>query len=158
MSEDLKNTQKKENGDIPAPSSDQLWNQLGNAVVLVGKQDQIVWAVFAAFWAANAVLLVALFTTGKLPEASVGAIVSGVGFVLSVVWLAIEYRAVAWLRFYEGILREVELNHLQVPLPIAFTGHPEQVKGVTVRWLILACPSVSALLWAGAALRFLCHW
>jgi hypothetical protein len=90
MSEDFKNTQKKETGDFPAPSPDQLWNQLSNAVALVAKQDQIVWAVFGVFWAANAVLLVALFTTGKLPEQSVGIIVSGVGLALSVVWLAID--------------------------------------------------------------------
>ena len=44
-----------------------LWSQLANAVALVGKQDQIVWAIFGIFWAANAVLVVALFTTGALP-------------------------------------------------------------------------------------------
>lgn len=157
MSEGLNNTQQKDAGDSPAPCSDQLWNQLSNAVVLVAKQDQIVWAVFGAFWAANAVLLVALFTTGKLPEQSVGAIVSGVGLALSVVWLAIEHRAMAWLRFYEGILRELERNYLYIPLSIAFTGRPEVVKGVTVRWLILACPLISAILWAWAAWKFLCQ-
>ena len=156
MSEDFTNTEKKETGDFLAPSSDQLWNQLSNTVVLVAKQDQIVWAVFGVFWAANAVLLVALFTTGKLPEQSVGIIVSGVGLALSSVWLAIEHRAVAWLKFYEAILKELERNHLHVPLSIAFTGHPEVVKGFSVRWLMLACPLISIVLWAGAAWKFLC--
>jgi hypothetical protein len=49
-------------GSIEQPprglNPDQLWNQLANAVALVAKQDQIVWAIFGAFWAANAVLLV----------------------------------------------------------------------------------------------------
>jgi hypothetical protein len=62
-----------------APNPDGLWSQLGNAVALAAKQDQIVWAVFGVFWAANAVLLVALFTTGDLPKRSVGLVVSIVG-------------------------------------------------------------------------------
>ncbi len=107
MSEDIKNTQKKKGGDFPITNPDPLWNQLSNAVALVAKQDQIVWTVFGAFWAANALLLVALFTTGKLPDQSVGVIVSSVGLTLSLVWLAIEHRAMAWLKFYEGILREL---------------------------------------------------
>ncbi len=41
---------------------------MGNAVTLVAKRDHIVWTVFGAFWAANAVLLVALFQNGDFPS------------------------------------------------------------------------------------------
>ncbi len=136
------------------PSHEDLWNQLGNAVALIAKQDQIVWAIFGAFWAANAVLLVALFTSGDLPKRPVGLIVSITGLALSLVWLAIEHRAVAWLKYYEAIMRELEQNHLHVPSAVAFTGGPERVEGMRVRPLILSCPFASAVLWGWATWWF----
>ncbi len=142
-------------GCTQTPSTSDHWNQLGNAVTLVAKQDQIVWAAFGVFWAANAVLLVALFTSGDLPKQTVGLIVSVVGIALSLVWLAIEHQAVAWLKFYGTIVWELEQQDLHVPSPVAFTGHPERVKGMRVRPLMLACPIVSAVLWAGAVWWFL---
>ena len=48
------------------------WTQLTNALNLRSSQDQVLWSIFGAFWGANAILLVALFTTGKLPEETVG--------------------------------------------------------------------------------------
>jgi hypothetical protein len=144
-------------GRTQTPSTSDLWNQLGNAVMLVAKQDQIVWAAFGVFWAANAVLLVALFTSGDLPKQPVGLIVSIVGIALSLVWLAIEHRAVAWLKFYETIVRELEQQYLHVPSSVAFTGHPERVKGIRVRPLMLACPIVSVVLWSGAVWWFLTY-
>lgn len=50
--------------------------QLSNAVALASTTNQIVWTVFGIFWAANAVLLVALFTTGDLPHRTPGLVVS----------------------------------------------------------------------------------
>jgi hypothetical protein len=144
-------------GHTQPPSESNLWNQLGNAVTLVAKQDQIVWAVFGVFWAANAVLLVALFTSGDLPKRPVGLIVSIVGIALSLVWLAIEHRAVAWLEFYEAIVRELEQKHLHVPSSVAFSGHRETVGGMRVRLLMLACPLVSAVLWGWPVWWFLTH-
>jgi hypothetical protein len=142
-------------GPAQAPPTSDLWNQLENVVTLVAKQDQIVWAIFGVFWAANAVLLVALFTSGDLPKRPVGLIVSIVAIALSLVWLATEHRAIAWLKFYEAILKELEQSHLSVPLSVAFTGHPEKVEGMRVRPLMLACPVVSAVLWVCSALWFL---
>jgi hypothetical protein len=129
------------------PSQDGLWNQLGNAVALVAKQDQIVWAIFGVFWAADAVLLVALFTDGKPPERPVGLIVSFVGLAFSLVWWAIQNRAMAWLRFYETVARTLEETYLHIPLSVALTGRGNQVGGMRVRLLMLGCPIVSAVLW-----------
>ena len=91
------------------------------AVALTAKQDQIVWTVFSIFCAANAVLLVALFTTGDLPKPTVGLVVSIVGLALSLIWLAIHHRAVEWLKFYESVMRELENNQLHVPSSVALT-------------------------------------
>ena len=113
-------TSAKQNSPPPPPqlTRDDQWKQLGNAVALAAKQDQIAWAIFGVFWAANAVLLVALFTTGALPQPSVGLVVSSVGVVLSLVWRAIERRAVEWLKHYERVLGDWKLNspcRLQLP-------------------------------------------
>lgn len=141
------------------PTPADLWNQLGNAVALVCKQDQVVWAVFGVFWAANAVLLVALFTTSDFPKPLVGALVSLVGVALSGVWFVIEYRAMSWLAFYERIVRTLENEHLFVPAAVAITSkeHTDKVKGLSVRRLMLACPFISTLLWAHSAYRFWIH-
>ena len=64
-------------------SNNELWNQLGYAVTMASKEDQIVWAIFGVFWAANAVLVVGLFTTGKMPSEIVGVVISTIGFVVS---------------------------------------------------------------------------
>lgn len=152
MTEDL---HKDTAGHTQPPSKSDLWNQLGNAVILVAKQDQIVWAVFGVFWAANAVLLVALITSGDLPKWPVGLIVSFVGIAFSLVWLPIERRALAWLEYYEAILTKLEKKYLHVPLCVAFTGYPETVGGMSVRPIMRACPYVSAVLWGCFALWFL---
>lgn len=130
----------------------ELWNQLNNAVTLICKQDQIVWAVFGVFWAANAVLLVALFPSGNFPES---LIVSLVGFALCVIWAVIEVRAVAWLSYYEGIMKELEENYLKIPKAVSFFGHPEKVEGRKVRTLMVSCPRYFAYLWAFAVVWFL---
>ena len=74
----------------PAPlNRPEIWTQLTNAINLRASKDQVLWSIFGAFWGANAILLVALFTTGKPPVESVGAVVSIVGFSLSLIWLKI---------------------------------------------------------------------
>lgn len=144
---------KKENEDTPSES--RLRSQLNNAVMLIAKQDQIVWVVFGVFWAANAVLLNTLFNSGNFPKWPIGLIVSIVGCVFSLVWLTIEYRAIAWLSYYELIMKELELTHPPIPLCVAFTGHPERVRGWPVRPIMLTCPIISAVLWGLFALWFL---
>ncbi len=134
---------------------DKLWSQLGNAVVLAAKQDQIVWTVFSVFWAANAVLLVALFTTGALPKRPVGLVVSIVGFAISLVWTAIQHRAIAWLKFYEAVMSELERIHLRPP--VALTGRREQVGGMPVRPIMLGCPFVSFIFWGLSVWWFFTH-
>lgn len=151
MTEDLKDVAKD------TPSESHLWSQLNNAVILVAKQDQIVWAVFGVFWAANAVLLGALFTNGDFPERLVGLIVSIAGFALSLIWLAIENRALAWLKYYEAIVKKLEQNYLHIPSCVAFTGHPETVRGIRVRPIMQICPLVCTVLWCVATLLFLTH-
>ena len=106
----------------PLHNETALWSQLNNAVTLVAKQDQIVWTVFGVFWAANAVLLVALFTTGNLPGRPAGIIVSGVGVALSAVWWLIQRRAIGYLDFYGNVMRRLEERLLDENHEIALSG------------------------------------
>jgi hypothetical protein len=124
-----------------------LWHQLQNTVTLTAKQDQIVWAIFGVFCAAEAVLLAALFQSGGPPTGFVGPVVSTAGIVISVVWGFIQYRAIAWLKFYEEALIQLE-ELLRMPVRLTVPKkEPEKVKGFRVRPLMIGCPWVSAIIW-----------
>ena len=95
---------------------DYLWPQLGYAVQMAVKEDQIVWSIFGIFCAVNGGLLVALFTTGASRFG-----VSLVGVVVSVVWALVQGRALGWLDYYEQIIQSLE-EHLEVPLAMALSA------------------------------------
>jgi hypothetical protein len=140
---------------------DDLWNQLGNAVSMAAKEDQIVWTIFGIFWAANAVLLVALFTTGTIPNPFVGIVVSTVGTILSWVWFFVQRRAIGWLAYYERIIQKLEEKHLNIPREIALSGYLNEKtfnetvgQGVRVRPLMIGSGIVIAIQWMAALLWF----
>jgi hypothetical protein len=89
-----------------------LWNQLQNAVAFVAKEDQIIWTIFGIFWAANALLLAALFVQGKVPDRTVGIVISAAGAVLSLIWAVIQSRALRFLHFYEKVQEALEAQLL----------------------------------------------
>ena len=135
--------------------------QLANLVALLAKQDQISWTIYGLFWPANALLLVALFTTGDLPTQVVGIVVSVVGVVLSMVWTVIQFRAIAHLDYYEAIIDRIEEQYVHVPTDIAISGRlnadlfRSKVAGtLRVRPLIKASPIVAAVLWILSASWF----
>jgi len=87
-------------GTIPQTtdlSDDQYWNQLAIAVDLAAKQDQIIWTVFGVFWAAHAVLLVALFANGNAPSKAVGIVVSVGGAFTAAIWCLVQWRVMGTL-------------------------------------------------------------
>jgi hypothetical protein len=153
----VENPEEESRNKEREPERDELWEQLANAVAFAAKQDQIVWTIFGVFWAADAVLLVALFTDGKLPEHPVGIVVSVVGFAISLVWSAIQIRAFGWLKCYETVIKQIEVERLHVPALIAVTGSGKRVDGVPVRGLMITCPLVSAALWGWAIWWFCTH-
>ena len=119
-------------------------------------EDQIIWTIFGTFWATNAILLVALFSTGKLPETPVvGVIVSGVGFALSGVWHLIQKRALVHLERFEELVQKFETK-LRFPPDLALSARVNKAaykkleKGIRARDLIQACSLASTFLWGGA--------
>ena len=147
----------------PAPlDRADLLAQLGNAVGLVAKEDQIVWAIFGVFWAANVLLLGALFVTGRLPDDTVGALISSAGVILCVVWSLIEARAIHFLAFYEAVHSSLE--------DMLFSGHPSVALGrrlndktfkaaghttIRVRIIMKVSSIGSAIAWLVAAVLFI---
>jgi hypothetical protein len=141
-----------------------LWNQLDNAVSMAAKEDQIVWTIFGVFWAANAVLLVALFTAGEMPDPSVGIVVSAIGTVLSWLWFLIQRRALGWLEYYERVIRVLEEKYLNIPREIALTGYLNETtyneifgRSVKVRPLMVGSGIVTAILWMVALGWYICQ-
>jgi hypothetical protein len=93
----------------------ELWDQLSRTVTLRGNQDQVLWRIFAAFWAANAILLVALSRDGALPaERAVTLAIGGVGLGLSLTWLVVQRRAMGHLARHERLMERLE-TRLRVP-------------------------------------------
>ncbi|MBI2980431.1 MAG: hypothetical protein HYY41_06380 [Chloroflexi bacterium] len=86
----------------------QMWHQLENAIKLRSTEDQISWSIFGIFWAANAILLVAVFQNGTVPHGTAGIIIALVGFGLSFVWHKIQNRALNYVIFYEAVIEKLE--------------------------------------------------
>ena len=134
-------------------SREELWFQLENLVVLVAKEDQIVWTIFGVFWAANAVLLVALFTTGGTPSANFEAIISVAGTILSIIWFIIQRRAIRWLSYYETVIYRIEKEFLDIPPDIALSPRinnstfiKEIGLGIRVRLLMMGSGLVATII------------
>ncbi len=130
---------------------------------MAAKEDQIVWTIFGVFWAANAILLVALFTTGGLPRPAVGIVVSATGATLLWVWFFIQRRAIRWLGYYEKIIRELEGKYLRIPREVALSPRLNEAtfretvgRGLRVRPLMVGSGVVIALLWMAALVWFAC--
>lgn len=86
----------------------ELWTQLANAIQLRSSQDQVLWSGFGAFWVINAVLLVALFPGGVLPNDPVGMLISVFGALLALVWYAIQERALGHVMRHEALINKLE--------------------------------------------------
>jgi 8-oxo-dGTP diphosphatase len=138
------------------------WSQLANAIAMRSSEDQVLWSIFGTFWAANAILLVALFTTGKLPEdANVGLIVSAVGVLISIVWDAIQRRALGHLKKHEALIGKME-KELDFERRFAIsseinTGDYETFlsKGIRARQIMPACSVAGTVSWLLAGFYFL---
>ena len=86
-------------------SRDDLWKQLQNALSARSTQDQVTWSIFGIFWASNAVLLVAIFTS---QEKFALSIVSTIGIFTSCVWYSLVHRALGHIREYERVMSDIE--------------------------------------------------
>lgn len=140
---------------------DILCDQLGNVTSMAAKEDQIIWAIFGVFWAANAVLLVALFSTGTIPDDMVVIVISIVGTLLSIIWFLIQRRAINWLRYYEKIINKLE-KRLEIPDKLSMSPDKNKLlycktvgRGIRVRQLMVGSGIFVAIAWSAIFVIFL---
>ncbi|HUY12786.1 MAG TPA: hypothetical protein VMX16_04030 [Terriglobia bacterium] len=142
-----------------------MWTQIQNAIALRSSQDQVLWSIFGTFWAANAILLVALFTTGDLPKNRwVGIVISAVGLAIALVWRAIQKRALGHIARLEELIRKIEEDlrvepRLAVSAEINREDYQRYVgKSIfSARTVMPLCSAGSAFLWIVAMLFFTCR-
>lgn len=142
-------------------SREELWVQLDHAVNARWSQDQVLWTIFGIFWAAHAILLVALFTTGTLPSDPVVAIITSfVGILLSVTWHFLQERALGHIVRFELLIKLLE-NELGIEPKFALTGdrYRETYEGYFRWWpardIMRVCSVAGTILWSLALLIFL---
>ncbi len=88
----------------------ELWKQLSNAISWRSSEDQVLWTISGIFWAVNAVLLVALFQSGRLPDTHPPRLViAAVGVILSTIQYFLQGRALGHIRRLEELIKRLEL-------------------------------------------------
>lgn len=98
------------------------WQQLANVVTARNNIDQIVWIVFGIFWTVNTLLLIALFSGGRLPTDSVvGQVLCIAGLAFCLVWYLIQRRALAYLAYFDAIVQEIETSVLRGNVKMAMS-------------------------------------
>lgn len=100
---------------------DWRWLQLAILVQTASHSDQIAWTIFGHFWAVNALLLVALFSTGAFPDLWVTVTVCAAGFAIASLWWLIQRRAIGHLHFREKVVHVLEKD-LEIPAKYALSG------------------------------------
>ena len=138
----------------------QMWHQLENAIKVRSTEDQICWSIFGIFWAANAILLVALFQNGGMPDESVGIVIALVGFGLSFVWQKIQTRALKYVKMYEAVMEKLE-RALGIESEYTVSGKINKEdweniigRGIKVRQWMLGSIFVIMVLWGIAFALF----
>lgn len=122
--------------------------------------DQIAWVIFGTFWAANALLIGALFqTTDPYFIPLKWIVITFFGTVLSIIWYIVEDRAINFLKFYEDTADDLEkeLTHYSDAYKKFPTRKPTEnenadtskrfIKGIPVKPIMRAIPVCGAVLW-----------
>jgi len=105
---------------------ERLWKQFSFIRDARSSQDSVLWNIFSTFWASNAILLVALFSTGDLPKKSVGITISIVGGLLSIAWHKIQKRTLINISRLEFKARRLE-EKLEIPYEYSISLKRENI-------------------------------
>ena len=106
-------------------NQDELWKQLGHATTIVASRGQVLWTQSSVFWAANAVLLVALFQGGEPPKKDVvGFLISATALGLTIVWRLLQDRMIGLLKCDEELLTTIQ-KHLNIEDQLIVSRKPE---------------------------------
>ncbi len=98
-----------------------LNDQLNRVVGVRSSEDSITWNIFGIFWAANAILLVALFSNGGIARLPVGIIVCCVGSVMALSAYLLQDRGLRFIEYYEATIENLE-RELKIEPKFAISG------------------------------------
>jgi len=159
-------TQSHAKTENPTPLNRQeMWDQLSRSTDMRSSQDQVLWSIFGTFWAANAVLLVALFQSGKLPANHwIGVIVAITGAFLCFTWHILQRRALGHLKRLEAVMDALE-KQLSVESTFALSGsinklgYDEHVGHLrfSARKIMRVCSILTTILWFIGLIFFFLH-
>ena len=92
------------------------FEQLKIANDLKTHEDQLYWSVFSMFWAANALLLVAIFQNTNPPFTSIKwLVIPFFGISISIIWYRISFRIMGYQEFYENLVARLEEEIFKIP-------------------------------------------
>jgi hypothetical protein len=122
--------------------------QLKNAHNLRIHFDTVGWMVFSIFCAANAVLLGALFQSSNCDFVYIKwFIITCFGLGLSGIWMAIEYRVMQFLYYYENLVKDLE-NYLNIPKNYRTSfDNPKRIEGYKVKPMMYLVPFCGMICW-----------
>jgi hypothetical protein len=144
-----------ESVDGPTDQDTRLLPQLSNAISLRSGQDQVLWSIFGAFWATNAILLIALFTPASIEAGDlVGVVIPITGIFVSFVWATIQNRALGHLDRYERLILRLEQELKFTPAHAVSAGLNSQEynksglnDGLHARQLMSLCSRIAEIFW-----------
>jgi hypothetical protein len=144
---------------------DELLILLQNSSTLRTGQDQVVWSIFGAFWATNALLLISLFSVGeKWDENIVGILISIIGISISYIWTSIQLRSINRIQMHEDAMQYIE-NELKLPIEVRSYSVPPlvsiiplfsiRIKTKARDTMRFCCPIVLSI-WTVTLIYFIC--
>lgn len=131
----------------------ELWTQLGNAISLRSSQDQVLWSIFGTFWAANALLVVAIFTNEYSEyEAFITAGIELIGIFIALIWHTMQNRALGHIYRHETLMSKIEKKlGFDREYAVSADINPEPfilfLSGLRARKVMPACSLGVAIIW-----------
>jgi hypothetical protein len=113
-------------------------------------QDNVLWLIYGAFCAANALLLGSMFSSGSWPDVTIVRVLSAFGLGSCAVWYLIQRRALVHIDRIETAMQAVEDDALLPNLMRVTCGSPP--RGVRARHAMVASVLSVLLFWLGLLL------
>ena len=118
-------------------------------------QDHVLWSIFGAFWGTNALLLVSLFATDESwNQRNVGILLSSIGITISIIWIIIQFRALARIAMYEKSIKSIEKKILVLPKNLRFSRKSTSKIPISARLAMKICSAIAFFGWVASLIYF----
>lgn len=105
------------------------WGHIACAAACRFAQDSVLWAIIGAFLGTNAILLVALFSTGTFPTSSPARIIPCImGMISSFLWWIMQAAALRRVKWYETVVLALQVR-VALPEEYEIFSNPDRERG-----------------------------